>query len=363
MVSATACVPGRPMAQRRPGGGQRAVAVEQGGGDGRGPVTGDGAGLDGRRDPDSAAGGEHVPRQDEDVLQVDVGNHLEPYVPVDAGRLQEVHGRRPAGQGVRRDVEPAAVHDDGEHVAAGPEMAGELGRPGQVTAGVRGHDPAVEHDGGVRHDPVEGHEHPAARHERAVEMLAVDPGALPGPVVPAGPGQVRDGVRQRDARIAAVVMPGRFRALDVRAAEQPALVEIVASHQVIQHRGDRAWAGAAEQVFGADAARHGSRPRGKAGQRGSPGQHAAGHVPTMSDLRCRRDWTGRNVRPPHYLRTCQQMDWTSPRICVRIRTWRTPAAATPGGRQLAGRGVGKRFARPGAPQRRGEAARGGRLKE
>ena len=296
--------------QRRPGGGQRAVAVEQGGGDGRGPVPGDGAGLDGRRDPDGAAGGEHVPRQDEDVLQVNVGNHLEPHVPVDAGRLQVVHGRRPAGQGVRRDVEPAAVHDDGEHVAAAPELAGELGRPGQVAAGVRGHDPAVEHDGGVRHDPVEGHEHPAARHERAVEVLAVDPGALPGPVVPAGPGQVRDGVRQRDARVAAVVVPGRFRAPDVRAAEQPALVEVVASHQVVKHRGDRARAGAAAQLFGGDAARRGSGPDGKTGQRGSPGQHPASHVPTMSDSRRRRVWTGWNVRPPHYLRKCQQMDWT-----------------------------------------------------
>ena len=178
-------------------------------------------------DLDLALRAEHVLRAREDVGQVDLRHDVEPHVPVDAGRLQVVHRRRAAALGVRRDVEPAPVHDHREHVVAMAEVAGEFGREGQVAALVAGYGGAVEHDGGVGHHPVEGHEHPAARDGRAVEVLAVDPDALPGGVVPVGPGQPRDGMRHRDAGEPAVVMPGLLRPLDVRPAEQPALAEVV----------------------------------------------------------------------------------------------------------------------------------------
>ena len=155
------------------------------------------------------------------------------------------------------------------------QVAGEFGREGQVAALVAGYGGAVEHDGGVGHHPVEGHEHPAARDGRAVEVLAVDPDALPGGVVPVGPGQPRDGMRHRDAGEPAVVMPGLIGPLDVRPAEQPALAEVVTPRPQRGSRSPRR-ARASSRSPGAARAEHPER-----GRYGSC-HPAAEHVPARN---------------------------------------------------------------------------------
>jgi len=66
-----------------------------------------------------------------------------------------------------------------QEVIALGHVTGQLGRPRQVAAGVSSGRPAVEHHGGVRHDTIEGHQHPPARDGGAGDVLAVYPDAFP----------------------------------------------------------------------------------------------------------------------------------------------------------------------------------------
>ena len=180
--------------------------------------------VDGAPDVDAPVRRQHVDRLSEHIGEISARHDPQPDITVDPGGLQEIDGRWVARDALRRDWPAAAVDDHRQHVVARLQVAGQLGREGQVAAHVSGHRLAVDEHGGVDHHPVEVGQHPAAEQPRAVEGPAVDPHPLPRRRLPLLPGQPRHAVRQGDPCEVGFVVFGLLGSGDVL-AEYPAGVE------------------------------------------------------------------------------------------------------------------------------------------
>ena len=195
---------------------------------------------------------------------------------------------------------------------------------------------AIEEHGRAGHDALEVDEHPGGR--RSGDVLAVDPHLLPGGVVPVTPGERRDRVRKGDGRKPCLRISGRLGAADVRAAEQPVLVERVSARR-------RGHADRRRRPRGARTMQHASHDRDGPDQ--PRAQHRAPREPRTSRLRHRQSESNVTIPPagsrygnvpPTEPPTLPGQSTPAQRPCAPSPApRRSPRAARPHGRIVAGR--------------------------